>query len=281
MPIIGDNGMLLSGSLWWLFIIDTVIIAAAGYVINDIYDQKADNLNKPGSSYVGNDKIPESQAWVYYGGLVVIGFVLAFYISLTIDKLPLLLIYPIASLFLYLYSWSFKKQPLIGNVVVAIFCAFVPGIILYAEWDVLLSASFKSANEVEFIYNMFLAYISFAFLSTMVREVVKDIEDVEGDGQAQYCTLPVSYGQGTAKRVGIFFNILLIFSFGFWVLPYINVDTLYMVLGITSVMLFYSLYILFLFFKADKKRDYTVISKHLKLLMIVSLFIFLCLPFLI
>ena len=280
MPVVDGGRIELSGSLWWLFILDTILIAAAGYVINDIFDQKADLVNKPRNTFIGVDLIPVKLAWVYYSVLVLVGFVLALYIADTINKTHLLLIYPSVTLLLFLYSYTFKKLALLGNLVVAIFCAFVPGIILYAEWDAINYAEVLSITEYEFLINMFTAYISFAFLSTMVREVVKDLEDVIGDTSSGYKTLPIMIGKKGAKYFATSIGILLILSYGLWVLPFIATDSIIVIAGLTSIMVIYSVFIIRRLIQASRKEDYSLISKQVKILMVISLFIFLCIPFL-
>lgn len=272
--------MELSGSLWWLFILDTILIAAAGYVINDIFDQRTDLLNKPENTFIGNNYISIKMAWVYYTALVILGLILATYIAVTINKPHLLLIYPLVTILLFLYSFNFKRVALLGNLVVATFCAFVPGIILYAEWEVINNNEVLNLTEYEFLINMFSAYISFAFLSTMVREIVKDMEDVIGDASSGYKTLPIALSGKGAKYIAIFFGALLILSYAFWVLPYIATDSIVIILGLVSIMFIYSVFIIERLFAASVKEDYTLISKQLKILMVISLFIFLCIPFL-
>jgi|TARA_R110000737_G_scaffold317106_1_gene327631 4-hydroxybenzoate polyprenyltransferase len=279
IPLFDGQDIVLSGSLWWLFIIDTVLIAAAGYVINDIIDQKADQLNKPTRLYLGPSHLSEKSVWFYFGFLVLVGFMIALYIAYSIEKIHLLLIYPTAVGLLYLYSKSFKKLPLIGNLVVAIFCAFVPGIILYAEWDVLEVAKVSSPSEYEFIFGMFLSYLTFAFLSSLIRELVKDIEDIEGDKLVGYKTYPVVYGEKKAKVLCINVCLVLIISYGLWFLPFIAADFLGIIVGLISAIFFFSLFILHRMIHANEKQDFSTISKWLKILMVLSLFVFLCIPF--
>jgi len=275
------DSMELSGSLWWLFILDTILIAAGGYVINDIFDQQADLENKPENQFIGKNHLSVKMAWFYYFVLIATGFIIATYIAYEIEKPHLLLIYPAACALLFLYSYSFKKHALIGNVVVAIFCAFVPGIILYAEWEVIHNAEVLNKTEYEFLINMFTAYISFAFLSTMVREIVKDIEDIAGDTSSGYRTLPIALSKKGAKYFAIFFGVLLILSYAFWILPYTATDSIAIFLGLVSIMVVYSIFIVGRLSSASVKDDYRLISKQLKILMVISLFVFLCIPFLI
>ena len=107
MPLMNRDSMELSGSLWWLFILDTILIAAGGYVINDIFDQQADFENKPENQFIGKNHLSVKMAWFYYFVLIATGFIIATYIAYEIEKPHLLLIYPAACALLFLYSYSF------------------------------------------------------------------------------------------------------------------------------------------------------------------------------
>jgi len=271
--------MELSGNLWILFVIDTILIAAGGYVINDIFDQHADRLNKPEKLYIGEGNISILSAWVYYILLVLVGFGIAFYIAFQIDKLLLVAIYPFAVVLLFLYSKYFKKLPLLGNLIVSIFCAFVPAIIWYAEFDMVESLSDSDPENYTLITNIFVAYIVFAFLSTLVREIIKDIEDIEGDKKSMYKTFPIQMGVEKANVVALFFCILLLLSYGLWFAGYSSNQLILIGSVIIVTLILPTAMILKQIYNAKSQNDFTLISKRLKYLMIASLFIFLCIPF--
>ena len=279
-PLTSSNDeLVLNGHLWLLFVIDTILIAAGGYVINDIMDIKVDSVNKPEDIFIGEKKISPQGGWIYYVALVLGGFVLALYIAITIDKIHLLFIYPLAVLLLYLYSSHFKRLPLLGNLVVGIFCAFVPGIIWYAEYDSINYYAGSANPQYELLMHLFPVYITFAFLSTMVREVIKDIEDLEGDAKYDFNTLPVVAGPERAKIIAFFFCIILLCTYFFWFTGFsTRADFIIAAIIVLGLML-PTAYILRKIHGARSTTDYSRISKLLKYLMIVSLFIFLCIPF--
>jgi len=200
----------LDGGLWMLFILDTILIAAGGYVVNDILDQKADLFNKPEHLFIGPGKISARVGWIYYVLIIGLGFWIAYYIASSIGELHLLIIYPVAVALLYLYSRYFKRMPLLGNIVVSTFCAFVPAIIWYAEHELVNSIANSHAYRYEFIVRYFSVYIGFAFLSTMVREIIKDMEDVEGDRASGFHTWPILRGMSSARFMAQFFGLLLL-----------------------------------------------------------------------
>lgn len=273
------ENVVLTGSLWWLFIVDTVIIAGSGYIVNDIFDQNADAFNKPNNSYLGENGITIKTAWIYYSAFVLLGFIVAMFIAYSIGKLRLLIIYPLAVILLLLYSKYFKKLPLIGNIVVAIFCAFIPGIILYAEWDTIYFFEWGSEGERFSYLSLFAAYITFAFLSTMVREIVKDIEDIDGDKAVGIRTLPIVAGENIASSISLGFGVLLLASYGMLLLPYFTNESFPMGILAVGILSTLTLIILHRLYNANEKKDFSDVSKWIKILMVVALFIFLCIPF--
>ncbi|MEM9547304.1 MAG: geranylgeranylglycerol-phosphate geranylgeranyltransferase [Bacteroidota bacterium] len=279
LPLRGLTPLELDGYLWILFVLDTMLIAAGGYIINDIADIRADEINKPEKLFIGKGKLSLPRAWVYYIVLVVFGFAIAFYIAWKIEKMLLLSIYPVAVLLLYLYSFYFKRMPLLGNLVVSIFCAFVPAIIWYAEYDMVESIQSINNDYYTMVVNVFIAYIVFAFVSTLVREIIKDIEDVEGDLASDFSTLPIVLGKERARVVALFFSIFLLFSYGLWFR--LNSEAnLYVFSCIVLVgLILPTMSIIRQIYRAKQQADYSSISKRLKYLMIASLFIFLCIPY--
>lgn len=274
-----EKRITLDSELWILFILDTVIIAGSGYVINDIFDAKADMHNKIGKTYIGVNKISIRNAIIYYSILVLLGLGIAWYIAFHIDKIHLLFIYPIAVALLFLYSYIWKGSVLFGNVIVSIFCAFVPGIVLFAEIDNVILLRTQDPSVYRYYSFIFLGYISFAFFSTMVREIIKDIEDQEGDRIAGYHTLPIVYGEGVARLVAICMGVLLLLSYGFWVYPMIDNSLLAMSL-VFLLLVFPTIVVLYKIARAKSILDYSQISSLIKMIMIVSLIVFLCIPFL-
>jgi 4-hydroxybenzoate polyprenyltransferase len=260
-------------------VVDTVLIAAGGYIVNDLMDQKADTFNKPEKIYIGKGKITPLIGWVYYSIVVLAGLGIAYYIADNIDKLHLLTIYPVAVGLLLLYSSHLKRLPLLGNLIVSIFCAFVPGIIWYAEHEMLNYFVSIPNYRYNLLMHLFPAYISFAFLSTFVREIIKDIEDMDGDMKSSYQTLPIAAGVERAKVIAFFLGIVLLGSYGFWFIGFPNSSMVLLGSIIIISLILPTIYILRRIYHAKSKHEFTSISKMLKYLMIVSLFLFLCIPF--
>ncbi|HEY5471357.1 MAG TPA: geranylgeranylglycerol-phosphate geranylgeranyltransferase [Bacteroidales bacterium] len=199
---------------WYDFILlvaATVFITAGGYVINDYFDIKTDLINK-GKVIVGT-KIPRRQAMMWHNIFNIAGVSLGFYISWKAGNVWLGAIFLIASGLLYFYSASYKRQFLIGNIIVAIMTAMVPLLVVFYEWPALYryySVNAINLPSINFIFYWICGFSLFAFITTLTREIIKDIEDFEGDTAFGRNTVPVVIGVLSAKIVSICLIIITI-----------------------------------------------------------------------
>ncbi len=276
---------------FFLLVFSTILIAAGGYIINDIEDVDIDKLNKPEKKQIVGRIYPLSISWKMYLFSIILGFMISIYLAFFIHNFVQFLIYPAAVGMLYAYSKWWKRQPLIGNLVVAFFCAFVAWIVFYAEKINFISEKLHyviARNELllrgyeanflsegtqqegyDFLKFTFVGYAAFAFISTFFREIIKDIEDVQGDKAGNCRTLPVVIGVESSKKwafmVGlIFLSLVVIFSFilrGEWI----------KILILNSIISLPIIYALFLLVRAHKKEDFSFLSKLAKLIMLSGL----------
>lgn len=267
-PVLG-NGLI------HLFVLATICISAGGFVINDIVDHDIDIVNKPNKIFIGKDKITTKNANVYYWSINAIGLILAVYIGYQTDRLPLVIIYPISVAVLYYYSTVFKGKMLIGNVIVALFSMFVSGIIFFTEWSNWSNLLMYDSRQFDFILFIAIAYMFFGFFSSMYREIIKDIEDYEGDKRLGLSTLPIKVGIPTAKMFALFMIVCLLANYTTWAMMIKNTDhsMIYFVL-VLIFMVLPTLYLIHKTTKAQSKRDYHLLSQWTKLLMLVSIIIF-------
>jgi 4-hydroxybenzoate polyprenyltransferase len=199
---------------WYYFVLlvlATVLIAAGGYVINDYFDIKTDLINK-GKVIVGT-KIPRRKAMMWHNILNIIGVLIGFYISWKAGFLMMGVLFLLASGLLYFYSASYKRQFLIGNIVVAILTATVPLLVVLYDWPALYryyTVNTESLPPINFIFYWVAGFSLFAFLTTLTREIIKDIEDFEGDIAYGRNTVPVVIGVLSAKVVSICLIIITI-----------------------------------------------------------------------
>lgn len=190
---------------WYNFILlvaSTVFITAGGYVINDYFDIKTDLINK-GRVIVGT-KIPRRQAMMWHNIFNLVGVSIGFYISYKAGYFWLGSLFLIVSGLLYFYSASYKRQFLIGNIIVALLTAIVPLLVVFYEWPALYryyTLNAVTLPGINFVFYWIGGFALFAFITTLTREIIKDIEDFEGDVAYGRNTVPVVLGILSAKVV--------------------------------------------------------------------------------
>lgn len=189
-----------------LLIIITTLIGASGYVINDFYDTEIDKINKP-KKWIAGNTLSMSMIKRIYIAIVILGFILSVWLALRINLLKFIFIYPVAVTALWFYSYALKCKAVIGNIWVAVFCAAVIAVVFLP--DIIF-------NQAHIIKEAFWYYLLFAFIATWFREVVKDIEDHDGDAAGGCKTLPVVAGIKFAKWMAIGLGIALLVSMLIW-----------------------------------------------------------------
>jgi 4-hydroxybenzoate polyprenyltransferase len=224
----------------------TILVAAAGYIINDYHDTKIDYINKPDKVLVGK-KILRRVAMLSHLILSLAGILLGFYLS---NKIGLLNFF--AVLFLWLYSINFKRQPFIGNFVVAT----LTGLSI-----VVVEVYYNTGSILVIIYGIFAGAI------TLIREIIKDMEDLQGDNTFGCKTLPIIWGIRRTKA----FIYTLMFLFAFIV---IMLNHLYV--GVSWIYFFFFLYVpsawlLYKLHKADTKIQFHHLSQICKVIMLMGI----------
>ncbi|MFZ4427313.1 MAG: geranylgeranylglycerol-phosphate geranylgeranyltransferase [Saprospiraceae bacterium] len=200
----------MSPAIFSLFVLVTIAITGAGYIINDIHDQVGDAVNKPARRIIGR-LISEPLAYRVYYAMGIFGFIVSAALAFKLDKLPYLVLFPLAFGLLYYYTVSAKRKVLWGNILIAFFCAGVAGILWLAELRALFALSQASPPAFSKVRDTFVWYGIFAFLINAYREIVKDLEDLPGDRIAGVRSLPVVHGAHTAVKVaqGVAVGLLL------------------------------------------------------------------------
>ncbi|MEM9820644.1 MAG: geranylgeranylglycerol-phosphate geranylgeranyltransferase [Bacteroidota bacterium] len=272
VPAFQQTGLstLLDFPHFLLLIFSTILIAAGGYIINDILDYPIDMINKP-EKVIVEQKIPLKSAWNLYYGTIILGLVISLYLANHVNNLPLVLIFPTAVFLLWQYSKNWKKQVLIGNLTVALFCAMVAGIVWFAERHS-FGQLWLQHPEVAYPYaQVFIAYLLFAFLSTLFREVVKDAEDVLGDELSSCRTLPVVYGIKKTKMVAGTFGIVLLLSLVYWAYQQFSSSHYWEVAYLVFAIIVPTKLALFLLDQAKSKANFHQLSQLAKYIMLSGL----------
>lgn len=258
---------------WYDFVIlvaSTVFITAGGYVINDYFDIKTDLINR-GKVIVGT-KIPRKQAMLWHSIFNVLGVAGGFYISWKEGYFWLGILFLLVSGLLYFYSASYKRQFLVGNILVAILTAMVPLLVIFYEWPALYR--FYAAYAIEMPKLSFLFYwvggfALFAFLTTLTREIIKDIEDFEGDQAYGRNTLPVVLGIPASKAITVgLIIIILAMLYIIWTFFIRDIRTL---IYMTILLALPSLFIVYLVAISKNRKQLHLASNLMKLVMLAGI----------
>ncbi|MBQ3843962.1 MAG: geranylgeranylglycerol-phosphate geranylgeranyltransferase [Bacteroidales bacterium] len=193
-----------SSAAFTLLVISLVLVQAGGYVINDIFDKDIDAINKPDKLIVGK-AFTEKQCNIFYITLTVIGLGCALVASVMALGNKFITIFACMALLaclLYSYSSRYKKKLIIGNLIVSLsvaFAVFVPWLfeMIYISKHELLLITLQPMMQMSL--RIVLIYTAFAFLTTFIREIVKDMEDVAGDGSMNCRTIPIVWGMKAAQ----------------------------------------------------------------------------------
>ena len=233
------------------------LVAGAGNVVNDISDRTIDELNgRPNPLLAG---VPVGGAWALYVGLNLVALGISYALARETDRLWALLAWPAAVGLLLVYSLALKCVPLLGNAAVALLCAAVPGFLLVAEPS-LLDALPGAATS-----HALLAYCLFAFAGTMARELVKDLQDREGDRQAGCRTLAVRWPQGRLHELILGFGFVSLVAVGYLAAVYYRASAPVAAVAWLSVWACLALTLLGIrSTRGTEVSDYGRVSRHLK-----------------
>lgn len=187
----------IKGVYFILLMVSSVIIAAGGYIINDYFDLNIDQINKPDKLVV--EKII-SRRWVIFWHLFlsVAGIMIGFYIDFKTNVRFLGFANTACVALLFLYSIALKKKLLSGNIVISALTAWVILVVGWCETSNLLQPNLMG-SFTEKITRISFLYAGFAFVISLIREVVKDMEDMEGDRRYGCNTMPIAWGINATK----------------------------------------------------------------------------------
>lgn len=192
----------------WL-VTASVLIAAAGYIINDYFDLNIDRINKPGRLVI-DKRIRRRWAIFWHLLLSLVGIIISFGVGNNVHD-PLIGPLNLAAvLLLWFYSTTFKKQTLIGNVVISLLTAWVVLVLYVAEVPIYVTDI--PGEQTVFLRDIFkyaVMYGGFAFIISLVREVVKDIEDMHGDAKYGCRTMPIVWGVPVSRVFALVWLVVL------------------------------------------------------------------------
>ncbi|MEE4260717.1 MAG: geranylgeranylglycerol-phosphate geranylgeranyltransferase [Bacteroidales bacterium] len=255
-----------------LLIMATSLIAMAGYLQNDLLDINPDSVNRPGKNMVGR-RFRVHVVQILYWIFTVSGVLLGVYVSFAIGKINYGLVFVFAAGLLWFYSERYQCQPVIGNIVIAFLSALTIAIVWLFSFFALIQdpVVFTSVQQKFSNLNiLILLFSGFAFFTSLMREMIKDIQDFKGDDRFGCRTLPIVIGVKKTKWIALAVT-LLTFSLSIWCQVFF--------IGADFEKLFYYFFVVDLLFlivalmltKARKPEDYKKVSAVVKLLMIIGI----------
>ncbi len=255
-----------------LLILATVLITIGGYLINDYFDIDVDRLNKPGKNQVGM-KFPVATVQILYWLFTVSGVLLGIILSWMLNQINYSLIFVFSAGLLWFYSERYQCIPLVGNLVVAFLSALSFGLVwLFGFFSLSNDAAAFTTVQASFplVNKMVLMYMGFAFITSLFREVTKDMEDAAGDERFGCRTFAVAFGMKKAKMLGIFIALIgLASSIYFQVFAY-RAEFFMLFGSFLLIDLLFGLSIFWLL-KAENKVHFKRLSTFIKVLMLLGI----------
>ena len=260
-------GAVIEGWNLIFLVVASVLIAAAGYIINDYFDINIDLVNKPKGNVV-DAVVHRRWAMALHFVLSGMGLLLSAYISWKTGLWYIVLGNFMCVVLLFGYSVSLKRKLLVGNIIISLLTAWVILILCIAEIKIATQVSSVVAEASNKIIRIGILYAAFAFISSLIREAIKDIEDLQGDQKYGCRTMPIAWGVNATKvYVAVWLVVILallvilqIYVFRFewwWAMAYSIVFII-----VPLVLLFFRL------FKAQTQKHYHQLSNWTKLIML-------------
>ena len=272
----------LNSFYFCIYLTTLILIIAGGYIINDIYDVEIDKINKPKEMIVSS-KISTRIAWNIYFLLNIFAITCGVLLVIKLDKFELFSFFLFFILLLWLYSNKYKKTFLLGNLQVSFLTSL--SIITLAIFDLFPIYNWTFIKS-SYVFYLIIIYAIFCFFTTLIREIIKDLEDMSGDSFYNSNTLAIKYGKRKTKKVlyslTTFTLILIVFA---QYLSFKKVSKYNLDFQMSDEKLFYFSCILIitiaiqiqfiLFLKklicANENNDYTYLSKLCKIIMITGI----------
>ena len=265
------NASALIDKNFYLIGVTYILIAAAGYIINDYFDINIDQVNKPTRVVVGSFI---SRRWVIFWHLLfsllgiyisTIAFPFKQYWHIHLGNLATILL-------LWFYSTNFKKDFLIGNVVISLLTAWSIAVVYFSKYTVQEITHPSVSDVANFRFaKLMIFYCAFAFILTLVREALKDMEDLEGDEKFGCKTLPIVWGLKPTKiYISVWLVVVItclaiiqlyVIPFGFWYVIVYSVAFIIIPLAL----------VLYKLGKSYTSKDFNLLSTYVKVAMFAGI----------
>ncbi|MCC9065258.1 geranylgeranylglycerol-phosphate geranylgeranyltransferase [Flavobacterium sp. F-30] len=248
-----------------LLVLSTVLLAAAGYVINNIYDVATDTINKPEDVVIGKG-ISETAGYNIYVALNITGVALGFVLSNIILRPGFASLFILIASLLYFYATTLKQIMILGNFVVALLLS--ASVLIIGVFDLFPATNSENQAQMASFFSILTDYALFAFMINFIREIVKDIEDVNGDYNQGMNTLPIAIGISRAAKIAVVFAVIafllcLLYTNTYFFQNNLFIATFYSFAFVLAPLLYFIVKIV----SAKSKKDYRHLSTVLKLIL--------------
>jgi len=255
--------------------LSTVFIAAAGYIINDYFDVKIDAINRP-RKVILEKKIHHKEAIIAHTILNLSGIYLAIVVAHKVHHYEWLVLQLVCTLLLWLYSTRFKRQFMIGNVVVSLLTSltiivlmlYEPAMHYYIGHTYFLKSKNGLLPNPVWVLGV---YVFFAFMLTWMREIVKDMEDFKGDAEQGCITMPIKWGLLRSSRFTQVLALLTLFPLV--IASYKLIHAHWLPLGIYTIAALILPLCVWTWFIPTRAttQHYNIASRWLKLIMVLGI----------
>lgn len=265
---------------FFLLTLSTMFIGAAGYIINDYFDVSIDRINRPNSNVVGKS-LKRRIAMISHIIINFIGVSLGIYLSWKYNFLRLgAMIFISAPLLLWFYSTNLKRRFLIGNLVIALLSGIVPMVVVLFEIPLIYKTfpNLISNNSLDLsgILTVVQFIALFAFVTTLMREIIKDLEDYEGDIEYGCKTMPIVLGVAPTKIILIIILGLVIMTLGWLQYLQLKAEDWTSLIYFSVLLQMPLFYLTYRILTSKGKKDWRFASIAIKFIMVAGIsFLFL------
>ncbi|WP_420572849.1 geranylgeranylglycerol-phosphate geranylgeranyltransferase [Kordia sp.] len=263
-----DSSCFIRKPFFLYVVLATIFIAAGGNIINDIFDVKTDRINKPKRMFI-DTFISKRKAYLVYFLFTFVGIGLGSYVGFAIERWWISLIFIGIAIMLFLYSSHLKGIPLVGNIVVSALVASSLLILIMFKIEHRINSKHIHLFETVSVV-VIKTFTIFAFLINLIRELVKDNQDVNGDYNANLKTLSIVLGRNRVNKIAAVLAGVLIVFILYIISEFLQEKTITTVYVLITVLL-PLLYFIIKIWQADTNREYRILSMLLKLIMLFGI----------
>lgn len=275
-PIFNSYGVERYLPLWvqLALLIGTALITMGGYIINDYFDVRIDEINKPHKVVIGR-AVKRNKALLWHQILTGIGVFCGLLVAWQVWSITVAMIFIFVPGLLWFYSTTYKRQFLIGNLIVAAITGFVPMIVAIVENDFLVSKLGREMLQTGIVREVYLwvgVFSLLAFACNFIREMVKDMQDEKGDRELECRTLPIVLGLKWSKLIVILLALMEMVGVLYFVNRYLSIpETVviryYMYYAVLGPLLFF----IFTIIRAKIDKDFKISQYIMKVIMLLGL----------